>query len=59
MEENLKTTVDEAYDDGKRANGAEANESFIVIKVEREEDRCHFPFQYLLEYDSCKSHVFP
>jgi hypothetical protein len=29
-----------------------------VIKADREIDRCWFPFLYLLEYDSCKSHVF-
>ena len=59
MKEDLKTTADEAYDDGKHADGAEADESFIVIKADKEVDRCRFPFLYLLEYDSCKSHVFP
>jgi len=58
MDGDLKTTADEAYDDGKRADGAEVDESFIVIKVDREVDRCHFPFLYLLEYDSCKNHIF-
>jgi len=42
----LKTTADETYDDEKRADGAEADESFIIIKVDREIDRCHFPFLY-------------
>ena len=46
MEGDLKTTADEAYDDEKRADGVEADESFIVIKVDREIDRCHFPFLY-------------
>jgi len=59
MKEDLETTVNEAYDDGKHANGAEADESFIVIKADKEVDRCRIPFLYLLEYDSCKSHVFP
>jgi len=56
--EDLKNTTNEAYDNGKHADGAEADESFIVIKVGKEVDRCHFPFLYLLEYDSCKSYVF-
>ena len=56
MRRDLKTT---AYDDGKHADGAEADENFIVIKADMEEDRCCFPFLYLLEHDSCKIHVFP
>jgi len=44
MKEDLKTTADEAYDDGEHADGVEADESFIVIKVDKEVDRCHFPF---------------
>ena len=59
MEEHLETTTDEAYDDGERADGAEADESFIIIKVDKEVDRCHFPFLSLLEYDSRKGPVFP
>jgi hypothetical protein len=59
MKEDLKTTADEACDDGKHADGEEADENFIVIKADKEVDRCYFPFLYLLEYDSCKSHVFP
>jgi len=59
IEEDLKTTADEAYDDKKNAEGAEAYENFIVIKADKEVDRCRFPFLYLLEYDSCTSHVFP
>jgi hypothetical protein len=51
---NLNTTADEAC-----ADGAEADGSFIVIKMDNDVDRCRFPFLYLLEYDSCNSHVFP
>jgi hypothetical protein len=58
MKEDLKTTVDEACDDGKHADGEETNGNFIVIKAYKEVDRCYFPFLYLLEYHSCKSHVF-
>jgi hypothetical protein len=50
MKEDLKTTADEACDDRKHADGEEAD---------KEVDRCCFPFLYLLEYDSCKSHIFP
>jgi hypothetical protein len=59
MKEDLKTTAEEACDDGKHADGEEADENFIVIKADKEVDMCYFPFLYLLEYDSCKSHVFP
>ena len=59
MKENLKTAVDEAYDDGEHADGAEADGSFIVIKTDKEVDRCRFPFLYLLQYDSYKSRIFP
>jgi hypothetical protein len=55
----LKTTADEACDDGKHADGEETDENFIVIMADKEVDRCCFPLPYLLEYDSCKSHVFP
>jgi hypothetical protein len=48
MKEDLKTTTDEAYDDGKHADGEEADENFIVIKADKEVDRCCFPFLYLL-----------
>jgi hypothetical protein len=48
MKEDLKTTVDEAYDDGKHADGEEADENFIIIKTDKEVDRCCFPFLYLL-----------
>ena len=41
------------------ADGKEDGEISIVIKADREIDRSWFPFLYLLEYDSCKSHVFP
>ena len=41
------------------ADGKEDGEISIVIEVDREIDRSWFPFLYLLEYDSCKSHVFP
>jgi hypothetical protein len=40
MKENLKTTADEACDDGKHADGEEINENFIVIKANKEVDRC-------------------
>jgi predicted lactoylglutathione lyase len=59
MKEDLKTTADEACDDGKHADGEETDENFIVIKAYQEVDRCCFYFLYLLEYDSCKSHIFP
>jgi hypothetical protein len=59
MKEDLKTTADEACDDGKHADGEETDRNFIVIKAYKAVDRCYFPFLYLLEYDSCKSHVFP
>ena len=39
----------------KYADGKEVGEISIVIEA----DRSWFPFLYLLEYDSCKSHVFP
>ena len=55
----LKTSVDEACDNRKHADGAEADGCFIVIKADKEIDRRRFPFLYLLEYDTCKSHVFP
>jgi hypothetical protein len=59
MKEYLKTTADEACDDGKHADGKETDGNFIVIKAYKEVDSCCFPFLYLLEYDSDKSHVFP
>ena len=43
----------------KYADGKEDGEISIVIEADREIDRSWFPFLYLLEYDSCKSHVFP
>ena len=43
----------------KYANGKEVGEISIVIEADREIDRSWFPFLYLLECDSCKSHVFP
>jgi hypothetical protein len=59
MKEDLKTTADEACDDGKHADGEKTDGNFIVIKEYKEIDRCSFHFLYLLEYDSCKSHIFP
>jgi len=44
MKEYLKTTVDEAYDDGKHADGAEVDENFIVIKVDKEVEGVVFLF---------------
>ena len=41
------------------ADGKEDGEISIVIEVNREIYRSWFPFLYLLEYDSCKSRVFP
>jgi hypothetical protein len=58
MKEDLKTTADEGCDDRKHADGEETDENFIVIKAYKEVNRFYFPFLYLLEYDSCKSHVF-
>jgi hypothetical protein len=46
-------------DDGKHADREETDGNFIVIKAYKVVDRCYFPFLYLLEYDSCKSHIFP
>ena len=43
----------------KYADGKEVGENSIVIEADREIDRSWFSFLYLLEYDSCKSHVFP
>ena len=43
----------------KYADGKEDGEISIVIEADREIDRSWFPFLYLLEYDSGKSHVFP
>jgi hypothetical protein len=40
MKEDLKTTVDEACDYGKHANGEEVDENFNVIEADREVDRC-------------------
>jgi hypothetical protein len=59
MKEDLKTTTNEACDDGKHADRVETDGNFIVIKAYKVVDRCYFPFLYLLEYDSCKSHIFP
>ena len=43
----------------KYADGKEVGEISIVIEADREINRSWFPFLYSLEYDSCKSHVFP
>jgi len=59
IKEGLKTTTEEAYDDKVRDVIAKADENFILIKADTEVDRCCFPFLYLLEYDSCRSHIFP
>jgi hypothetical protein len=40
MKEDMKTTADEACDDGKHADGEEIDENFIVIKADKEVDRC-------------------
>jgi hypothetical protein len=40
MKEDLKTTADETCDDGKHADGEEVDENFIVIKADKEIDRC-------------------
>ena len=45
--------------DRECADEKEDGEVSIVIGANREIDRSWFPFLYLLEYDSCKSHVFP
>ena len=45
--------------DRECADEKEDCEVSIVIGADREIDRSWFPFLYLLEYDSCKSHVFP
>jgi hypothetical protein len=72
MKEGLKTTADGTgtnADEGrledycrwsrKYADGKEDGEISIIIEADKEIDRSQFPFLYLLEYDSCKSHVFP
>jgi hypothetical protein len=40
MKEDLRTTANEACDDGKHADGEEVDENFIIIKADREVDRC-------------------
>jgi hypothetical protein len=40
IKEDLKTTADEACDDGKHVDGEEIDEYFIVIEADREVDRC-------------------
>jgi hypothetical protein len=40
IKEDLKTTTDEACDEGKHADGEEIDENFIVIEADREVDRC-------------------
>jgi hypothetical protein len=40
MKEDPKIAADEACDDGKHADGEEVDENFIVIKADREVDRC-------------------
>jgi hypothetical protein len=40
MKGDLGTAADEACDDGKHANGEEVDGNFIVIKADREVDRC-------------------
>jgi hypothetical protein len=40
MKEDLKTTADETCDDGKHADGEEVDANFIVIKEDKEIDRC-------------------
>jgi hypothetical protein len=40
MKEDIKTTADEACDDGKHADGEEVDENFIVIKADKKVDRC-------------------
>jgi hypothetical protein len=35
MKKDLNTTTDEACDDGKHADGVEADENFIVIKADK------------------------
>jgi hypothetical protein len=40
MKKDLRTAADEACDDGKHADGEEVDENFIVIKADREVDRC-------------------
>jgi hypothetical protein len=57
MKKDMETTAGEAYDDRKHADGAEADEDFIVTKADVKVDRCCFPFLYLLEYDLCKRRV--
>jgi hypothetical protein len=40
MKEDLKTIANETCDDGKHADGEEVDENFIVIKADKEIDRC-------------------
>jgi len=44
MKEDLKTTADEVYGNGKHDDGAKAGEGFIIIKADKKVDRCRFPF---------------
>ena len=54
-----RTLEDYCRWDREYADGKEDGEVSNVIEADREIDRSWFPFLYLLEYDSCKSHVFP
>jgi len=44
MNEDVKTTDGEAYDDRKHADEAGADEGFIIIKAGTKEDGCCFSF---------------
>jgi len=49
MKEDTKTTAGEAYDDRKHADGAGANEDFIVVKADTKVDRCCFLFSIFVK----------
>jgi hypothetical protein len=44
MSGETKTTAGEAYDNRKYADGAGADEDFIVIEADTKADRCYFLF---------------
>jgi hypothetical protein len=44
MKGETKTTTGEAYDERKYADGAGADEDFIVVEADTKVDRCYFLF---------------
>ena len=48
MKGETKTTAGEAYDDRKYADGARADEDFIMIEADTKVDRCYFLFSIFI-----------